>query len=107
MRVSDMQPGRRPREERLVSREFPDYETDDCGEPSDAGAEEVRTYAAHGFFVAAAVICSTSNQALAQVPQRWRRQRLLFSTLKNELEMFKTQLLERIVVKSPFPRLVC
>ena len=49
MRVSYMKPGRRAREERLVSREFPDYKTDDRGEPSDAGAEEVRTYAAHHF----------------------------------------------------------
>ena len=83
MRVSYMEPGCATSEEGLVSREFPDYKTDDRGEPSDAGAEEVRTYAAHGFFVAAAVICSTSNQALAQVPQRWRRQRLLISTVRN------------------------
>ena len=114
MRVSYMEPGRRAREERLVSREFPDYETDDRGEPSDAGAEEVRTYAAHRVVVAAALrvvalsaVAYCRGPALEQVPQRWRRQRLLFSTLKNELEMFKTQLLERIVVKSPFPRLVC
>ena len=53
MRVSYMEPGRRAREERLVSREFPDYKTDDRGEPSDASAEEVRTYAAHRFVVAA------------------------------------------------------
>jgi len=83
VRVSYMKPGRRAREERVVAGQFPDYDTDDRGEPSDASAEDVRTYAAHGFFVAAAVICSTSNQALAQVPQRWRRQRLLISTVRN------------------------
>ena len=83
MRVPYVQPGRRAREERVVAGQLPDYDTDDRGEPSDAGAEEVRTYVSHRFFVAAAVICSTSNQALAQVPQRWRRQRLLISTVRN------------------------
>ena len=95
MRVSYMKPGRRAREERLVSREFPDYKTDDRGEPSDASAEEVRTYAAHRFVVAlcqfaALRVALTARRAvrliagaLEQVPQRWRRQRLLISTVRN------------------------
>ena len=53
MRVPHMQPGRRAREEGLVAGQLPDYETDDCGEPSDASAEEVRTYVSHRFVVAA------------------------------------------------------
>ena len=76
MRVSYMKPGRRAREERLVSREFPDYKTDDRGEPSDAGAEEVRTYAAHRVVVAAALrvvalsaVAYCRGPALEQVPQ--------------------------------------
>ena len=66
MRVSYMKPGRRAREERLVSREFPDYKTDDRGEPSDASAEEVRTYVSHRFVVAAVSILQRCG---------WRSQR--------------------------------
>ena len=75
VRVSYMKPGRRAREERVVAGQLPDYKTDDRGEPSDASAEEVRTYAAHGFFVAACDLQQwrTGNLALEQVPQRWRR----------------------------------
>ena len=53
MRVSDMQPGRRAREERVVAGQLPDHKTDDSGEPSDTGAEEVRAYVSHRFVVAA------------------------------------------------------
>ncbi len=94
MRVSDMQPGRRAREEGLVAGQLPDYETDDCGEPSDASAEEVRTYVSHRFVVAACQFAALrvaltaprgylQGPALEQVPQRWRRQRLLCSTVRN------------------------
>ena len=64
MRVSYMEPGRRAREERVVAGQFPDYKTDDRGEPSDASAEEVRTYAAHGFVVAALPICSVAGSTV-------------------------------------------
>ena len=53
MRVPYVQPGRRAREERLVAGQLPYYKTDDGGEPSDASAEEVRTYVSHRFVVAA------------------------------------------------------
>ena len=62
--MSDMQPGRRAREERLVAGQLPDYKTDGCGEPSDAGAEEVRTYVSHGFVVAAVSICSVAGSTV-------------------------------------------
>ena len=96
MRVPYVQPGRRAREERVVAGQLPDYDTDDRGEPSDAGAEEVRTYVSHRFVVAAVSIlqrCGWRSQhgapvrliagALEQVSQRWRRQRLLISTVRN------------------------
>ena len=67
MRVPHMQPRRRAREERLVAGQLPDYETDDCGEPSDAGAEEVRTYVSHRFVVAAVSILQRCG---------WRSQRV-------------------------------
>ena len=96
MRVSYMKPGRRAREERLVSREFPDYKTDDRGEPSDASAEEVRTYVSHRFVVAAVSILQRLQHcigygapsycrgpALEQEPQRWRLLRRCQESIRN------------------------
>ena len=106
MRVSYMEPGCATSEEGLVSREFPDYKTDDRGEPSDASAEEVRTYAAHHFCGCCCVnlqrlqhcigygapvrllqgpSCRVSAAAMAEVA-------LIVQTVKNRCEVFKTQL---------------
>ena len=87
MRVSYMKPGRRAREERLVSREFPDYKTDDRGEPSDAGAEEIRTYVSHRFVVAAVSIlqrCGWRSQRREAICRGTLRQNRFSKQKENE-----------------------